>query len=165
MPARRPHATAALAALALAGAPLALPAAPASAAAIFVETNPSTVPVGDQIGLRASCEDNLQPATVRSDAFGSVTVKPQYGFLTATVTVPRTTLAAAYRVRLTCPSGVSATATLHVVARDRPSQGPATGFGGTAGGDSGALLIGGGLTAIAAGVGLGVLTARRRRAG
>lgn len=163
MPQRRSPA-AALTALVLAAAPLALAATPALAAAVFVETNPSTVPAGERIGLRASCEDSLQPATVRSDAFGTVTVQPRYGFLTASVTVPDTTRPDDYRVRLTCPSGVSATATLHVVARDRPTQGPATGFGATAGGDAGALLIGGGLTAIVAGAGLGVLTARRRRA-
>ena len=26
---------------------------------VFVETNPSTVPVGDEMGLRATCADNL----------------------------------------------------------------------------------------------------------
>jgi hypothetical protein len=141
------------------------PGAPAQAAAVFVETNPSTVPAGDEIGLRASCDDNLTAATVTSDAFGKVTVSPRYGFLTSTVRVPASTKPADYRVRLACPGGESATSTLHVIARDRPSRGPATGGGGTAGGDSAALLIGGGLTAMVGGVLLGVLHLRRRRTG
>lgn len=165
MLARRSHQVAAVcSAIAVAAAPVVLTGTAALAAAVFVETNPSTISAGEELGLRASCQENLRPATVRSDAFGSVTVRPQYGFLTATVTVPPDTRAASYRVRLTCPDGDSATSTLHVVARNRPARGPATGFGGSAGGGSGTLLITGGLVAIAAGAGLGVLTVRRRRA-
>ena len=68
---RRSTVPVALAAAVL-GMPVALaPGAPAHAAAVFVETNPSTVPAGDEIGLRASCDDNLTAATVASDAFGS----------------------------------------------------------------------------------------------
>lgn len=153
---------AALLALAVAGTPALLADTPARAAAVFVETNPSTVAAGEEIGVRASCQENLQAATVRSDAFGTVTVRPQYGFLTATVTVPRRAAAASYRVRLTCPDGDTATNTLHVVARNRPARGPATGFGGSAGGGWGAPLIGVGLVAIVAGAVLSVRTARRR---
>ena len=51
---------AAVAALVL-GLPVLFAAAPAAqaAASIFVETNPSTVPAGDEVALRASCDDNL----------------------------------------------------------------------------------------------------------
>jgi hypothetical protein len=151
------------AALALGG--VLLPAAPASAAAVFVELNPSTVPAGEQLGLRASCEDNLKPATATSPAFGTVTLNPRYGFLTATVRVPARTDAGDYLVRLNCPDKTSASATLHVVARDRPTRGPATGFGGTAADDTGPWLITGGVAAMVVGAGLGVLTVRRRRHG
>jgi hypothetical protein len=162
---RRPtHVAAAVAALALATAPVLLPATPALAATVFVETNPSTVQAGDEVGVRASCDDNLQPATVRSDAFGAVTVRPRYGFLTATVVVPVTTKAGDYRVRLTCPNKDEATSILHVVTRDRPTKGPAAGFGGAAGGGLSTVLIAGGLAAVAAGAGLGIVALRRRRA-
>src|SRR3954471_3672942 len=103
---RLTHAAAALAAIALTGPVLLLGAAPAHAAAVFVELNPSTVPDGDQVALRASCSDNLTPATVTSDAFpAKVTVSPQYGFLTATVRVPAGTSPQAYQVRLACAGG------------------------------------------------------------
>ena len=163
---RRLTATAAAcAALTLTGGWVALGAAPAHAAAVFVELNPSTVPAGDKVGLRASCEDNLAAATVTSDAFdGAVTVRPRYGFLTATVTVPAGTRADDYRVRLRCADGEQATATLHVVARDRPARGPATGFGGSSGPDAlSGVLVAGGLAAIAGGGVRGALNLRRRR--
>jgi hypothetical protein len=159
--------THAAAAVALAGAALAPTAAPARAAAVFIELNPSTVPAGDELGLRASCQDNLRAATVTSDAFaGKVTVNPRYGFLTAAVAVPARTKPDDYRVRLTCADGESATATLYVVAADRPRRGPATGFGGGADDDTlPAVLVTGGLAAMAGGGLLGVLALRRRRAG
>lgn len=155
-----------LAALTLTGAQVMLGASPAHAAVVFVELNPSTVPAGDQVGLRASCDDNLTAATVTSDAFaGPITVRPRYGFLTATVTVPAGKPADAYRVRLRCAGGESATATLHVVAADRPPRGPATGFGGSAGtGTLPGVLVAAGFAAIAGGGLLGALTLRRRRA-
>ncbi len=158
---------AALATLALTGGAVAVGAPPAYAAAVFVELNPNTVPAGDQVGVRASCDDNLTAATVTSSAFaGTVTVRPQYGFLTATVTVPARTRPDDYRVRLRCAGGDEATATLHVVARDRPSRGPATGFGGDAGGAlAPGLFVSAGVLAIAAGGVLGALTLRRSRAG
>jgi hypothetical protein len=140
-------------------------AAPASAAAIYVETNPSTARVGDEIGLRASCTDNLKDATVTADPFGTVTVKPNFGILTATTLVPETTKVGDYPVKLTCPDGQTATSTLHVVANVEPSQGPATGGGGTAPGRSAPMMIGGGLAAIAAGLVLAVVSLRRRRLG
>jgi hypothetical protein len=147
------------------GLSLAAGAAPAQAAAVFVETNPSTVRAGDEIGVRASCTDNLAAATVTSDVFASVTVKPSFGFLTATTRVPATTRPGDYPVNLRCPDGQTATSTLHVVARVEPTRGPATGGGGTAPGRSAPLLIGAGLTAIAAGLVLAMVSLRRRRLG
>lgn len=140
-------------------------AAPARAAAVFVETNPSTVPAGDEIGLRASCTDNLAAATVTSDPFGTVTVEPSFGFLTATTRVPATTRPGEYRVDLKCPDGQTARNTLYVVAKVTPTRGPATGFGGAAPGGSAPMMIGGGLAAIAAGLALAVVSLRRRRLG
>lgn len=137
-------------------------AAPARAAEVFVEVNPSTVEAGYLIGIRASCPSNDEPARVESEAFGTVEVRPQYDLLTGTALVPEEKRARSYRVRLTCPGGRVATTTLHVVTDIRPSRGPATGFGGAAGGDQlSSWLIAGGLTATAAGVLLG-LRARRR---
>lgn len=139
---------------------------PAAAAATFIELNPSTVRAGDEVALRASCDDNLEPATVTGEPIGTVTVSPEFGFLTATVRIPATTETGDYPVALRCPQGGAATTTLHVVAKVVPSKGPATGGGGTAaGGTTGPLLIGGGLAALLAGLVLGVLSLRRRRIG
>ncbi|HET6532533.1 MAG TPA: hypothetical protein VFH03_18245 [Actinoplanes sp.] len=139
--------------------------APAGAAAVYVETNPSTVRVGDEVGLRASCTDNLQPATVSATPFGTVTVRPNFGILTATTRVPDDTRPADYEVTLRCPDGQTATSMLHVLERVEPDRGPATGGGGTAPGRSTPMLIGGGLAAIAAGLVLAVVALRRRRFG
>ena len=137
----------------------------ARAASIYLEVNPSTVPAGDQVGLRASCDDNLKAASVSSGLFGTVQVKPQYGLLTATVTVPASTKAGDYKIELHCPDNKTASATLHVVAKVEPAQGPATGGGGTRPGRYAPAMIGTGLLVFAAGAVLGVLTLRRRRFG
>jgi hypothetical protein len=155
---------AAIAALVL-GLPVLAAAAPAQAASVFVETNPSTVRVGDEVGVRASCTDNLKAAAVSSDVFGTVTVNPSFGFLTATARVPADTKPGDYRVTLRCPDQQSATSTLHVVAKVEPTRGPATGGGGTAPGRSAPMFIGGGLAAIAAGLVLAFVSLRRRRFG
>ncbi|MEE6259116.1 hypothetical protein [Plantactinospora sonchi] len=149
------------ASVALAG--ILLGAAPARAADVFVQVNPSTVEAGFMVGIKASCRTNTQPATVESPAFGSVTVQPQAGFLTAVVTVPEKTSADTYRVRLSCPDGGSASTRLMVVGATRPSRGPATGFGGTAGDDPGRLLVVGGLVTTTLGALLGLVAVRRRR--
>jgi hypothetical protein len=155
---------AALAALVL-GLPILIDAAPASAAAVFLEINPSTVPAGDEVGLRASCDDNLKSATVSSTVFGSVTVTPQFGFLTATKRISSTIRPGDYRVELLCPDAKTASATLHVVAKVEPARGPATGGGGTATDRYAPAMITGGLLVFAAGGVLGVLSLRRRRFG
>jgi hypothetical protein len=154
---------AALAALVLGLPVLFLGAAPAQAASIFVETNPSTARPSDQIGVRASCTDNLNAATVAGGPLGTLTVQPRYGFLTATTRVPPGTKVGDYTITLTCPDKKTATSTLHVVARVTPARGPATGGGGLAPGRSAPMLIGGGLTAIVAGLILSISMRRRRR--
>lgn len=156
---------AALAALALGLATAFTGAAPARAAAVFLEANPDTVRAGDQVGIRASCTDNLKDAVVESRPVDRLTVKPNVAFLTATVKVPAATRPGDYKLTLTCPDGPTATTVLHVVARVEPTRGPATGGGGTAPGRSAPLMIGGGLAAIAAGLVLAVVSMRRRRLG
>ena len=156
---------AALIALALAVPVVLTGGSPAHAEGVFVETNPSTVRAGDEIGIRASCDDNLKAATVTSGPTGTVTVSPRYGFLTATTRVPTGTDAGNYQVNLKCPDGKTAKSTLHVVLKVEPARGPATGGGGMAGGGAAPYLIGGGLTALAAGFALSVVAARRRRFG
>jgi hypothetical protein len=156
---------AALAALVLGLSTAVAGAAPAHAAAVFLEANPDTVRAGDQVGLRASCTDNLKDAVVTGAPLGRVTVRPNVAFLTATIRVPRTADPGEYRLTLTCPDGPSATTTLYVVARVEPARGPATGGGGAAPGRTAPLMIGGGLTAIAAGLVLAVVSLRRRRLG
>lgn len=144
-----------------------LEAPAAHAAATYLELNPSTVPVGDEVGLRASCDDNLKSATATSALFGTVTVAPQYGLLTATVRTPSGTRPGDYKIDLHCPGAttVSASATLHVVAKVEPARGPATGGGGTAPERYAPMLIGSGLAVFVAGLALGFLTLRRRRLG
>lgn len=146
---------------------LVLTATPAhAAAAVFVELNPSTVPAGEEISLRASCDDNLKPATVTAEPIGEVTAQPEFGFLTATVRVPPATEPGDYPAVLRCPDGGgTATATLHVVAKVQPSRGPATGGGGTAPGATAPALVGGGLAAIVAGLVLAAVSLRRGRVG
>ena len=154
---------AAVAAIALGLPVLFLGSAPASAASIFVETNPSTVRAGDEIGIRASCTDNLTAATVTGQPFGTVTVQPRFGFLTATTRIGTNIRPGDYKITLTCPDKKTATSTVHVLAKVEPSRGPATGGGGTAPGRSAPMLIGGGLTAMVMALALGVSSFLRRR--
>jgi uncharacterized protein (TIGR03382 family) len=158
----RRYVLAVLAATALSLSVLFLSPGIAAAATLFVETNPSTARAGDEVAVRASCSDNLKPATVTSAALGTLTVSPRYGFLTTTVTVPAATKAGDYPVDLTCPDGKKAASVLHVVAKIEPSRGPATGGGGTAPDRHSTAFIGGGLAAVMAGLALAVLTRRRR---
>lgn len=155
----------ALAALALAVPVVLIDVSPARAVGVFVEVNPSTVRAGDEIGIRASCDDNLKAATVTTDPTGAIVVSPRYGFLTATARVPATTDAGDYDVDLKCPDGKTAKSTLHVVVKVEPVRGPATGGGGAASGQAAPFLVGGGLVALAAGLALSVVATRRRRLG
>jgi hypothetical protein len=138
-------------------------ATPALADGAWIEVNPSSIQAGFQIGIRASCQDNLNPATVKSDAFAQITLLPENGFLVGAVTIPENTRARAYTVKLSCPNGSSATTTLNVIGMATPTHGPATGGGGTAPKDSGPLVVAGGLATLAVGAGVGVMALRRRR--
>jgi hypothetical protein len=170
---------AAMAAFALAAALLVAGAGPASAAPApspstspskgpYVEPNPSTARVGDEIALRASCVENLQPATVNGP-FGTVTVQPDNGFLTATnIVISADTAPGTYTLTLTCPAGTTGAkqlieGKLYVVERTEPTQGPATGGGGTAPGRNAPLMIGGGAAALVLGLVLAATTLIRRR--
>jgi len=130
----------------------------------FVEANPSTVPAGDEIALRASCIDNLKNATVTASPFGTVTVKYSNGFLTGRALIPETTEVGDYQLTLSCPDPqATATGVLHVVAQVAPARGPATGGGGTAPGRNAPLLIGGGAAALVLGLILAAASLVRRR--
>jgi hypothetical protein len=139
-------------------------AEPARADGAWIEINPSTIQAGYRVGIRASCEENLNQATVKSDAFGEVILAPVNGFLIGDVTIPSNKRARTYSVKLTCANESTATTSLTVVGMDRPTKGPNTGFGGTASSGGETLVLAGGVATVAAGVGLGVLALRRRRA-
>ncbi|RUL91384.1 MULTISPECIES: hypothetical protein [Micromonospora] len=144
------------------GQPVAAPQPPGPN--VFIEVSPSTVEPGHLVGLRASCQDNSVGAIAVSDAFGRVAVQPQRGLLTGTAQVKDRVLPGNYRVKLECRGGESASTMLQVVRAVKPSRGPATGFGGGAGGTSG-LLLPGGLALTVSGTILWVVAARRRQTG
>jgi hypothetical protein len=143
----------------------------ANAADAWIEVTPKTVDAGSFVALRADCGDNSAPATVTSEAFGTVTVRPFVNMLTAEVDVPAQTKEGGYDVSLACRSGSTATASLWVGSKGptaEPSMGPHTGGGFLANrGRSGLTgpeiwLIGGAGALVAAGA-LGAITVRRRR--
>ncbi|MEU5960699.1 hypothetical protein ABZ777_05765 [Micromonospora parva] len=139
---------------------------PPSPVDIFVEVSPSTVQPGYLVGIRASCRDNSVGATVVSDAFGAVGVQPQRGVLTAAPMVRERTRPGNYRVKLECRDGETASTMLQVVKRTpspQPSRGPATGFGGGAGGMTGELLLPAGAALTITGLILAVVALRRPR--
>ena len=157
---------------------------PDNAAGVWIEVTPETVDAGSFVALSADCGDNSVPATVTSEAFGTVTVKPFVNTLTAEVDVPAGTKEGGYDVNLACRSGSTATASLWVGSNNtavedndaaveegptaEPSMGPHTGGGFLANrGRSGLTgpeiwLIGGASALVAAGA-LGAITVRRRR--
>ncbi|MET8085520.1 hypothetical protein [Micromonospora sp. NPDC005237] len=139
---------------------------PAPPVDVFVEVSPSTVQPGYLVGIRASCRDNSVGATVVSDAFGAVGVQPQRGVLTAAPMVRERTRPGNYRVKLECRDGETASTMLQVVKKvpsPQPSRGPATGFGGSAGGMTGNLLLPGGAALTITGLILAVMALRRPR--
>ncbi|MEV4201632.1 hypothetical protein [Micromonospora globbae] len=139
-------------------------AAPARAGEnVFVEVTPNSVQAGSRVNIRASCDNNNnRQAQVESDAFGRVTVRPDNGFLTGSVTVPANKEPGDYPVNLRCPNNNTASTTLTVLNMAQPSKGPATGGGGTAMGGTGRMLLIGGLAAAGAAVALGLAGGRRR---
>jgi len=151
-----------LAALLLALGGVLIGAAPAAAGDTTLHLTPETVQAGYVVGIEADCADRSSPATVESDAFGKVTLKPQGDVLTAAALVPATMAAGSYPVKLNCPGTEFTMESLTVVSGVQPTRGPATGFGGTAGSGGEWLLVTGGIAAIAAGAALGLTAARRR---
>jgi hypothetical protein len=144
--------------------------AAANAAGVWVQVTPSTIQPGSAVGIRASCGEDLNPATVTSTVFGSVTITPVNGLLTATVQVPEDALPTTYDVRLMCQTGSKATTTLTVLKAAAvpppPAVGPHTGGGFLArGGGSGLdvpwLAVGG--VALAGAIAVGVRSRRRAR--
>jgi hypothetical protein len=155
------------AALAVAALPAAALVSPPALAAqgVFVEVNPNTIQAGYQVGIYASCGDDLNPASVRSGAFGELTLTPTPGsqFLAGSATVPADTRADEYRVDLTCADGATASAELFVLGMAKPTRGPDTGGGGTAsaGGPPAPPVLLAGASTIALAAGLGLLLVRR----
>ncbi len=145
---------------------------------VWIEVTPVTVDAGSFVALNADCGDNSVPATVTSEAFGTVTVKPFINMLTAEVDVPARTKEGGYDVNLACQNGSTATASLWVGSNGptaepsmgptaEPSMGPHTGGGFLANRGRGLTgpmiwLIGGVGVLVAAGA-LGAITVRRRR--
>ncbi|MFC4016799.1 hypothetical protein ACFOW4_02410 [Micromonospora sp. GCM10011542] len=144
-------------------APQPTPSPPAPVVDVFVEVSPGTVQPGYLVGIRASCRDNSVGAIVVSDAFGRIAVQPQGGVLTAAPMVRERTRPGNYRVKLECRDGETASTMLQVVRKVQPSRGPATGFGGGAGGMTGNLLLPGGAALTITGLVLAVLALRRPR--
>ena len=143
----------------------------AEAAGVWIEVSPVSVDAGSVVLLRADCGDNSVPATVTSEAFGTVTVQPFLSMLKAEVDVPARTKEGRYDVNLACRSGSTATASLSVGSKGptaEPSMGPHTGGGFLANrGRSGLTspeiwLIGGAGALVAAGA-VSARTVRRRR--
>ncbi|MFC7548845.1 hypothetical protein [Plantactinospora sp. GCM10030261] len=154
----------ATAAVALLGALLVVTNAPARAQqTTTVDVTPNAVEPGGRVNIRANCADaNNRQASVESDAFGRVFLQPDNNVQTGSATVPGNKPPGQYPVNLTCANGNTATTTLTVVNMTKPSQGPATGGGGTAGGAAGPMVIAGGLGIVVLGLGLGLFGRRRR---
>jgi hypothetical protein len=152
-----------------------LMAAPAYATNVFVEVTPGTAQAGTRVHIRASCDDpSDRQAIVQSDAFGRVivmreqdrvlsTASPSGNVLVGSVVIPGSKAPGTYSVNLQCENGNTATTTLTVVSMTQPTQGPATGGGGTAGLSLGSLILAGGVALVAIGAGLGLFGARRNR--
>ena len=140
-----------------------LSAAPAAAGDTALKLTPETVRAGDVVGIEADCKDRSAPATVESDAFGTVTLQQQGNLLTAAALVPDATPAETYPVKLNCPGTEFATESLTVVSNVALPRGPATGFGGTASsGGATTLLLAGGVATLVAGAAVGLSAGRRR---
>ena len=111
------------------------PARSSAQSGVAIEVTPSTIQAGFQVQIRASCGDDLNPATARSRAFGEITLTPhhQSDQLIGSATIPTSTDPGDYQVDLRCANGSSARAELIVLGMARPTRGPDTGGGGTTG--------------------------------
>lgn len=153
----------------VAGAAVLAAPVPAYADGEYLRVTPSTIQAGFQVEIEAFCGDNVNPATVSSDAFGVVTVTPtpdnkgKY-MHRGRATIPSNINPGGYRVRLVCPSQQTATTTLNVVNTNQRSRGPKTGGGYLAAANKRDTdtMIGAGAV-VTVGGGLLLLLARRRR--
>jgi hypothetical protein len=141
----------------------------ANSAGVWVEVSPSTVQAGSAVGIRASCGDDVNPATVSSEAFGTLTIQPVNGVLTSTAQVPPTAAEGTSTVTLRCHTGSKATTTLTVLGGTgaAPTMGPHTGGGFLASGDGGLnreslVWLGLGAAALIAAATVGVRSRRRQ---
>lgn len=136
--------------------------ASANSAGVWVRVSPTTITAGYQTQIQASCGESANAATVSSPAFGSVTLQPVAGVLSAKVTVPANTPKGTYDVRLSCPTGSQATTTLTILGTTLHGEtppvipGPGTGGGFLANEAGGAEAGGGGDGAPGVWVGVGV---------
>ena len=149
----------------------------ANTAGVWLEVNPATVTAGFQVTIRASCNDNTNPVTVKSNAFDTATVQPVNGLLQARVTVAPDTPKGSYDVRMTCPNGSRANTTLTVLntapaqkpAQKQATLGPNTGGGFLADGGSGSpdrspfVWLGLGLTSLIVAAVMSVRVKRRNK--
>jgi hypothetical protein len=149
--------------------------AAATSAGVWITVSPATVDAGSQVSIKANCNDDLNPATVKSTAFGEVTLQPSDNVLMAQVTVPPDTPKATYNVRLDCSTGSRASTTLTVL--NTPSVtpraasatlGPHTGGGFLANSSGPAdrtpfVWLGVGLTSLIAAAAMTIYTRRRFR--
>src|SRR5215475_2175160 len=154
-----------------------LGAAPAMASTILLIT-PMSIEAGFSVTVSAVCDDNVDPAEVSSRAFGSVTLQPAAGKLKTTVTIPGTTAAGTYAVRLVCADGQVANSSLDVTnggatvpptpaehVTPNTNVGPATGGGELAASNGARLAAYGGIGAVVIGVVLWITAVRLRRSG
>jgi hypothetical protein len=146
--------------------------AAANSAGVWITVSPATVDAGSQVTIKANCGDNVNSATVKSTAFGEVTLQPIDGKLSTQVTVPPDTPKATYDVRVTCSSGSRASTTLTVLnattVQAKATLGPNTGGGFLARGNgpedrSRFVWLGVGLTSLLAAAAVAVRTRRRNR--
>jgi len=147
--------------------------AAANSAGVWIEVNPATVTAGSQVSIRASCGDNNNPATVKSNVFGTITVQPVNGLLSAQVSVAPDTPKGTYDVRMTCATGSRANTTLTVLntapVQKQATLGPNTGGGFLAGGGDDSpdrspyVWLGVGLTSLLAAAAMAVRTKRHGR--
>ncbi len=89
--------------------------AAANTAGVWITVSPATVNAGSQVTVRANCGDNVNSATVKSTAFGEVTLQPVNGQLSTQATIPADKPKATYEVRLSCSTGSRASTTLTVL--------------------------------------------------
>lgn len=140
----------------------ATPVPPSQPPAAGLQVNPSSVVAGTSIRLTASCSDS-NTASASSEAFATVNMSPAAsgGVLYADAIVRAGTAPGIYTATAACGNGAKLQNTFTVYVA--PSQGPATGGGGLAA-TTKTPMVASGVILVAAGLGMGLLALRRRRA-